>query len=88
MLFYTGDQIRNRGARQVANMGDRERAYRVLVGRPEGKRQLGRSTCIWEDNGKVDLQEVGWGDINWVDVAQDRDRRLVLVKAIMSLRVP
>jgi len=58
------------------------------VGRPEGKRPLGRPRCRWEDNVKVDLQEVGWGDINWIDLAQDRDRRLVLVKAVMNLRVP
>jgi len=69
-------------------MTDRRRTYKVLVGRPEGKRPLGRPRCRWEDNVKVDLQEVGWGDINWIDLAQDRDRRLVLVKAVMNLRVP
>jgi len=77
-----------RWARQVECMTDRRRTYKVLVGRPEGKRPLGRPRCRWEDNVKVDLQEVGWGDINWIDLAQDRDRRLVLVKAVMNLRVP
>jgi hypothetical protein len=69
-------------------MTDRSRTYKVLVGRPEGKRPLGRPRCRWEDNVKVDLQEVGWGDIYWIDLAQDRDRRLVLVKAVMNLLVP
>jgi hypothetical protein len=69
-------------------MGDRRRAYKVLVGRPEGKSPLGRPRCRWEDNVKVDLQEVGRGNINMTDLAQDRNRRLVFVKAVMNLRVP
>jgi hypothetical protein len=69
-------------------MEDRRRAYKVLVGRPEGKRPLGRPRRRWEDNVKLDLQDVGWGDINRIDATQDRDRRLVLVKAVTNLRVP
>jgi len=60
----------------VAGIGDSRRVYeyRVLVGKPEGKRQLGRSRRRWEDNIKMDLQEVGWGSMDWIDMAQDRDR--------------
>jgi hypothetical protein len=54
-------------------------AYRVLVGQPEGRRPLGRPRRRWEDNIKMDLREVGWGDIDGIDLAQDRDRRRVLV---------
>jgi hypothetical protein len=69
-------------------MGDGRGAYRVMVGRPEGKRQLGRPRQRWENNIKIDLQEMGWGGMNWSDLAQDRDRRWVLVNAVMNLRVP
>jgi hypothetical protein len=58
------------------------------VANPEGKRPLGRPRCRWEDNIKMDLQEVGCGDMDWVGLAQDRDRRRVLVNAVMKLRVP
>jgi hypothetical protein len=55
-------------------MGDSRRVYRVLVGKPEGKRQLGISRRRWEDNIKMDLQEMGWEEMDWIDLAQDRDR--------------
>jgi len=58
----------------VACMGDRRGAYRVLVGKPEGMRVLGRPRCRWEDNIKIDIQEVGCGGLDWIDLAQDRDR--------------
>jgi len=61
--------------------------HRVLVGKPEGKRLLGRPRCRWEDNIKMDLQEVGGGG-DWVELAQDRDRRRALVNTVMNLRVP
>jgi hypothetical protein len=54
-------------------MGETRSAYRILVGRPVGKRTLGRSRRIWEDNIKMDLQEVGWGSMDWIDLAQDMD---------------
>jgi len=54
--------------------GERRGLYRVLVGKPEGKRPLGRSRCGWEDHIKMDLQEVRCGGMDWIDVAQDRDR--------------
>jgi hypothetical protein len=70
-------------------MGERRGAYRVLVGKPEGKRPLGRFRRRWEDNIKMDLQEVGWrGSMEWVDLAQDRDRWRSVVKAVMNFRVP
>ena len=60
----------------------------VLVGRPEGKRPLGRPRRRWEDNIKIDLQEVGEGCGDWMEVAQDRDRRRALVSTVMNLQVP
>jgi hypothetical protein len=69
-------------------MGEGRGACRILVGRPEGRRPLGRPRSIWEDNIKMDLQEVGWGGMDWIDVDQDRDRWRALVDAVMNLRVP
>jgi hypothetical protein len=69
-------------------MGEGRVAYRVLMGRPEGRRPLGRPRRRWEDNIKMDLQEVGWGGMDWIDTAQDRDRWRALVNAVMNLRVP
>jgi len=63
-------------------------AYRVLVGKPERKRPLGRPRRRWEDNIKMHLQEVGCGGIDWIELAQDRDRRWALVNAVMNFRVP
>jgi hypothetical protein len=77
-----------RWARLVARMGEGRGAYRILVGRPEGRRPLGRPRRRWEDNIKMDLQEVGWGGIDGIDMAQDRDRWRALVSAVMNLRVP
>jgi hypothetical protein len=62
--------------------------YRVLVGKPEGKRPLERSRHRWEDNIKADLQEVGCGSMDWIELAKDRDRWRALVNAVMNLRVP
>jgi hypothetical protein len=55
-------------------MGERRGAYRALVGKPDGRRPLGRPRRRWEDNIKIDLREVGWGDMDWITLAQDRDR--------------
>ena len=69
-------------------MGERRGVYRVLVGKPEGKRQFGRPRRRWEDNIKMDLQEVGCGGMDWIDMVQDRERWWALVNAVMNLRVP
>jgi len=69
-------------------MGERRGVYRVLVGKPEGKRRLGRPRCRWEDNIKMDLQEVGCRGVDWFELAQDRDWWRVLVNGVMNLRVP
>ena len=77
-----------RWAVHVARMGERREVYRVLVGKPEGKKPLGRPRRRWDDNIKMNLQEVGCGCMDWIGLAQDRDRCRSLVKAVMNLRVP
>jgi hypothetical protein len=69
-------------------MGERRVVYRVLVGKPEGKRPLGRPRCRWEDNIKVDLQAVGCGVMEWIGLAQDRDSWRALVNTVMNFRFP
>jgi hypothetical protein len=71
-------------------MGERRGAYRALVGKPEGRRPLERPRHRWEDNIKMDLREVGWGGgaVDWIDLAQDRDRWRALVYTVMNLQVP
>jgi hypothetical protein len=69
-------------------MGEKRGAYRILVGRPEGRRPLGRPRRIWEDNIKMDFREAGWVGMNWIKLAEDRDRWRGLVNAVMNLRVP
>ena len=78
---------RMRWAGHVARMGEERGMYRVLVGKPKGKRPLGRPRCRWVDNIRMDLQDVGCGYMDWIGLAQDRDRWWTLVSAVMNLRV-
>ena len=77
-----------RWAGHVARMGEEREAYRVLVGKQEGKRPLGRPRRRWVDNIRMDVQEVGCGYVDWIGLAQDMDRWRTLVSAVMNLRVP
>jgi hypothetical protein len=79
---------RMRWAGHVARMGERRGGYRVLLRKPEGKTPLGRPRHRWEDNIKMDLQEVGCVGMDWIEVAQDRERWRALVNAVMNFRVP
>jgi len=79
---------RMRWAGHVARMGEERGVYRVLVGKPEGKRPLGRPRRRWVDNIRMDLHEVGCGYMDWIGRAQDRDRWQTLVSAVMNLWVP
>jgi hypothetical protein len=69
-------------------MGVKRNTYRLLVGKPEGQRPLARSRCWWVDNIRMDLGEVGWGDVDWIGLAQDRNRWRALVNSVLNLRVP
>jgi hypothetical protein len=77
-----------RWAGYVARMREKRNACRILVGKPEGKRSLGRPRCRWMDNIKVDLRGIGWNGMDWIDLAQDRDQWRALVNTVMNLRVP
>jgi hypothetical protein len=79
---------RMRWAGHVARMGEVSGAYNILVGRPEGRRPLGRPRQRWEDNIKMDIRETGFGDVDWIHLAQDRDRWWALVNTVMNLRIP
>jgi hypothetical protein len=69
-------------------MKEKRKAYRLLVGKPEGKRPLGRPRRRWVDNIKMNLLEIGWGGVDWIGLTQDRDKWRALVNAVMNLRVP
>jgi hypothetical protein len=76
-----------RWAGHVARMGEDRKVYKVLVGKPEGKRPLGRPRRRWEDGIRMDLRETGLGGVDWIRLAQDRDRWRPVVSAVMNLRV-
>jgi hypothetical protein len=77
-----------RWADHVARIGEKRNTYRLLVGKPEGKRPLGRLRHRWVDNISMELGEVGWSDVDWIGLAQDRNRWRALVNSVLSLQVP
>jgi hypothetical protein len=79
---------RMRWAGHVARMGKKRNVYRLLVVKPEGKRPLGRLRRMWLDNIRMDLVDVGLGDVDWIGLAQDRDRWRVFVNSVLNLHVP
>jgi hypothetical protein len=93
-LYYSPSIIRvikgrwMRWAGHVAHMGEVTGAYYILVGKPEGRRPMGRPRHRWEDNIKMDLREIEFGDVDWIHLAQDRDSWRAIVNTEMSLRVP
>jgi hypothetical protein len=74
--------------RACSTNGEQKNAYRIWVGKPEEKRPLERPRRRWEDNIRMDLREIAWGDMDWIDLAQDRDQWMALVNTVMNLRVP
>jgi hypothetical protein len=92
-LYSSPDIIRQvksrriRWAGHVVRMGEERKVYRVLVGKPEGKRPLGRPRRRWEDGIRMDVREIGLGFVDWIRLAQDRDRWRAVVSAVMKLRV-
>jgi hypothetical protein len=93
--FYSSPSIiriiksrRMRWAGHVARMGEKINAYRLLVGKPKGKRPLGRPRRRWVDNIRMDLGEVGWGYEDWMGLAKDRNRWRALVNSVLNFRVP
>jgi hypothetical protein len=79
---------RMRWARHVARKGEKRNAYRILVGKPEGKGPLGRPRRRWEDNIRTSLRVIGWSGMDWIDLAPDRDQWRAPVNTVMNLRVP
>jgi hypothetical protein len=79
---------RMRWAGLVARMGEVRGTYNILIGRPEGKRPLGRPRRRWEDNIKMDLKEIGFGNVDWIHLAQDTERWRALMNTVMNLRFP
>jgi hypothetical protein len=92
-LYSSPDIIRHvksrrmRWAGHVARMGEETKVYKVLVGKPEGKRPLGRPSRRWKDGIRMDLREIGLGGLDWIRLAQDRDRWRAVVSVVMNLRV-
>jgi hypothetical protein len=78
---------RMRWVRHVADIGEMRNRYKILVGKPEGKRPLGRRRHRWEDNIRMDLRELGWHSVEWMHLAQDRDQLRSFVDAVMNVHV-
>jgi hypothetical protein len=93
ILFFSPNIIRQGKSRRmgwaghVARMGEERTVYRVLMGKPERKRPLGRSRHRWENGIRMDLRETGWESVDWIQLAQDRDRWRALVNTVMNLRI-
>jgi hypothetical protein len=79
--------MRMRWVGHVAHVGEERKVYKVLVGKPEGRRPIGRPRRRWEDGVRMDLKEIGLGGVDWIRLAQDRDRWRAVVSAVMNLRV-
>jgi hypothetical protein len=79
---------RMRWARHVARKGKKRNAYRLLVGKPDERRSLGRPRLRWVDSIRMDLIQMGWSDMDWIGLAQDRDRWRALVNSVLNFRVP
>jgi hypothetical protein len=79
---------RMRLAGYVARKGEKKNVYRLLVGKPDGRRPLGKPRRRWLDNIRMDLVEVGWGDVDWIGLVQDRNRWRTLVNSVLNLLVP
>jgi hypothetical protein len=79
---------RMRWAGHVARTGEKRNGYRLLVGKPEGKRPLGRPRRRWVDNIRMDLGEMGWDDVDWIGLAKDRNRWRAVVNSVLKLQVP
>jgi hypothetical protein len=79
---------RMRWVGHIARVGKLRNAYKIFVGKYEGKRSLGKPRRIWEDNIRMGLKEIGWEDVDWMHVAEDRDRWRAVVNTVMNLRVP
>jgi hypothetical protein len=87
-IIRTIKSRRMRWVGHVARMGERRNACSILAGKPGGKRPIGRPRRKWEDNVKMDLRELGWDGMDWIDLAQDRDQWRALVNTVMNIRVP
>jgi hypothetical protein len=86
-IFWVINSRRMKWAGHVVRMGEGRGVYRVLVGKPEGKRPLGRPRRRWEDHFKMNLQEVRCGDMDWIQLAQDKDRWRTLANAVINFHV-
>jgi hypothetical protein len=86
--WWLVESRRMRWAGHAARMEEVRAAYNILVGRPEGRRPLGRPRQRWEDNIRMDLREIEFGDVDWIHLAQDRERWQAFVNTVMNLRVP
>jgi hypothetical protein len=88
LILWITDLKEDEMGRALAQMGETRNVYRILVRKPEGKRPLGSLRCRWVGNIKIDLREIGWDGMDWINLAQDREQWRALVNTVMNLRVP